>query len=108
LKNKIRVGFIYGLLAMGFALTMLPIINFLVKSKLLSEPSDIKFDGMSLMEVFFLMVIMAPLTEEFIFRWLPISWLGSITGNKSVLWIIIITSSAIFGISHGSWHHIFM
>ena len=108
MKNKIRVGVIYGLSAIVFSLIMDQVINFLVMLNLLSEPSEIKLDGLGLVNMFILIVIIAPTIEELFYRWLPIKAISLITKNKSALWIVIIISSAGFGISHGSWHHLFL
>ena len=60
------------------------------------------------MSLFLLMVVTAPITEEFFFRWVPIRGIDLITKNKLVLWVIIMVSSVGFGILHGSWHNIFI
>ena len=84
------------------------IINFLVIRGLISKPQEINLVGRGLMEIFLFLVIIALVIEEFIYRWLPIRGICLITKNRLALWTIIITSSVVFGILHGSWHHIFM
>ena len=107
MKNKIKIGCVYGFLALETIIIAL-IIYFWVGLDLISEPPGFKSDGPKLMSLFLLMVVVAPITEEFFFRWIPIRGIGLITKNKLALWVIIMVSSVGFGISHGSWHHIFI
>mgnify|MGYP001610078592 CR=1 FL=1 len=107
MKNKIKIGCVYGFLALETIIIAL-IIYFWVGLDLISEPPGFKSDGPKLMSLFLLMVVVAPITEEFFFRWVPIRGIDLITKNKLILWIIIIVSSAGFGILHGSWHNIFI
>ena len=58
----------------------------------------------------FNLLIASPMVEEVLFRLLPIGIVSRIWGkeNKIVLWSVIIISSVIFGLIHGSWRNIFL
>ncbi|MDO8600869.1 MAG: CPBP family intramembrane metalloprotease [bacterium] len=53
-------------------------------------------------------VIIAPLFEEFIFRFIPIKLTEIFTKRKSILWSVVVLSSILFGVAHGSWYNIFI
>ena len=54
------------------------------------------------------LVVVAPLSEELLFRYLPIRITQRFNARKWVLYLVIIVSSIIFGYVHGSWHFIFI
>ena len=47
-----------------------------------------------------LSVVVAPLAEEFVFRFVPIRLMQKATESKRVLWAVVIVSSLIFALGH--------
>jgi membrane protease YdiL (CAAX protease family) len=67
-------------------------INDLQKEQLLLQVESPKL-------VFFMACVWAPIWEEVVFRWAPITIAKGM--NEKLLWPVIIISSAIFGWGHG-------
>ena len=97
--KTIRTGIGYGLMALIISTISLFALEYLGYSDKLNVPNlDITF--------IITAVFIAPLLEEFIYRFVPIKLTRRFTDSKSVLWIVIILSSIIFGLRHGSPYNI--
>ena len=70
---------------------------------------SIKYGSLAHITMFALLVlILTPLWEEALWRWLPIRVTQWTTDQTWPLWIVIIIVSAIFGKIHGSYVNIFI
>lgn len=105
--ERARVGFCFGTVSFFLAYLGSRALTFFGHS----SASDFVESG--LMQNHFLWavllaLIVAPLWEEFFYRLLPIYFLQMTGANKATLWLVIVVYSIVFGLSHGSWHHIFV
>lgn len=115
IEEKVRIGIKYAKIGLliaftgAFAILVLEHFNFINEIKPIVSEEELKSLDTILLWLI-LAVVFAPITEEAVFRLLPIGAVFLICGkkNKLILWPVIIMSSIIFGWTHGSWHNIFM
>lgn len=115
LQEKIRIGIKYAgvNLLVGFISITAQIIfehfNLIDEIKPIISEEDLR-SWNAILSVLIVIVVFAPMTEEALFRLLPISAVFLICGkkNKFILWPVIILSSIVFGRIHGSWHNVFI
>lgn len=105
--EKIRTGVCFGTVSFFLAYGGAKTLSFL------GYASASDFDKSGFLQSYFvwavlLALILAPLWEEFYYRFLPIYLFQKLGADKTTLWLIIVVSSIVFGLSHGSWHNIFV
>lgn len=101
-SDLIRLGVRYGLIALLLAIPLALIVRLLPGFPKPKETHE------TFLNYFLFAVIIAPLWEEFAFRFGPIWIVRNLTNNRKILWLVIIAVSIVFGYLHGSWHHIFI
>lgn len=102
MRQTLRTGCKYGLLA--FVVSAIITTGFHMAGQ---DPSDVIEAKLTWFSIF-TMIILAPVIEEFLFRFIPIKIVQRLTTNKIVRWTAIIGASVWFGSIHGSWEHIFI
>ncbi|KKT82426.1 MAG: hypothetical protein A3B99_00195 [Candidatus Yanofskybacteria bacterium RIFCSPHIGHO2_02_FULL_44_12b] len=100
---RIRIGVKYGFFYLLWALLVAIVMDFTG----LTPPGPATKADLS-PAFFFIAVVFAPLMEELIFRFFPITLVRFVTKNKLVLWLTILSVSIIFGYLHGYWQNIFI
>lgn len=86
--------------------------SFLAEALEISVPSSVDAMEKGFANYFwftlFLAVIVAPLCEEFMYRLLPIRVVKKYTSDMRIIWLVIMLSSTLFGLAHGSLANIFV
>ena len=112
----VRYGFISVLSAsfMQFILTFFGVIPYQAGSilSIFISPKVLFGESTPLLVFFMWVVVFAPITEELIFRFIPIRltkyFLEGRGSFTAILWTIIVVSSIVFGYAHGLWINIFI
>ena len=115
MEEKIRIGIKYGNMAFlaifaGF-LALNLFLYFIFEELILPEFSEEMFEENLSTALLFLLRILVinPISEEGVFRLIPINIASRIWGRENkIVWTVIIISSIIFGLIHGSWRNIFL
>ncbi|MBI2637469.1 MAG: CPBP family intramembrane metalloprotease, partial [Candidatus Sungbacteria bacterium] len=106
IPERLWIGFKFGLI--DLALTFFVIVPLLFLTGIGSKlPVIVDKNEPFTVMLFLEMVVLAPFFEEFVFRFLPISFTRLVTSNVMVLWSVIIIASILFGRAHGSWWNVF-
>lgn len=103
--KKISQGMLYGILS---SLCSISIYIILTPFSQRVNRSDPFITENPLWLILWSSIIVAPLAEEFIFRFLPINSIRRFSQNRIILWFGIIAVSALFGKLHGGWNNIFI
>ncbi len=113
LKERVMLGLKYGLLIVVFSSitnvlyytatkflgSMLPEDRSIsIELELLEKVSQNTY---ILLFVILFLTVLGPFFEEGLFRWLPITIIRRFTKNKVAVWIVIVSSSVLFGLAHG-------
>ncbi len=65
--------------------------------------------GIAFWSIILVLLVLTPITEELIFRFVPIKTCQFfVPETPQILWPILLSSSVLFGASHGGWPHVFI
>lgn len=104
-STKIKIGLVHGCYYIIWANLFYLFSKIFTIFKL---PDNSYLSDYPILNLFLVLVIIAPLIEEVIFRLLPITVVQGLTPSRFVLWAVVLLSSIIFGFLHGSWQNIFI